>query len=273
MKKMKYLAIMLSVVLLVSGCTSSYISLTEDETNAIAQYSAYLIMKYDENKNVKQKLLDLKDLEEAKKALEVEEPEPSESALESVETITEEVTATPVPTVAPDTIEEPKQQISVDEQPQNEIVEASDIAQQQIAQAISECYGEESFEINYRNYEVCDTYKSVYEYFSISAPDGIKLLILNFDIKNISGETKHFNFSEHKVEFSLLCDDDTELQPRISLLANDLQFLDQDIASGESADAVLLFYIDRIYQSIELQVFGTDQNEQSNTKTYQIKIN
>lgn len=277
MTKIKYLVIMIATVLLVTGCSSSSISLTEDEINAIAQYSAYLILKHEDNHIVKEKLLDKRDLEEAREAAETEQEKEEDSVLETVEDIvptpTPTTTPTPVPTEAPvETTEDPTDTAKATT-PVNEIVEASEKATKQIAKAISECYNEDSFEITYRNYEVCDTYKSVYEYFSVTAPTGVKLLILNFDIKNVSNSEKQFDFFDHQVDFSLAADTTTIIEPRISLLANDLQFLNRKISAGETADAVLLFYIDRIYESIELQVTSTDVSDGNNEKIYKIKIN
>ena len=64
-KTIRLLLILLSSVFLLAGCASAeYIALTDEESDAIAQYCAYLMLKYDKNEVEKRKLLEVKELQD-----------------------------------------------------------------------------------------------------------------------------------------------------------------------------------------------------------------
>ena len=64
MKKLGFLITTLIVSLMLSACSSDYIEISEDESNAIAQYCAHLLLKNDKNKVAERKLLDIDELED-----------------------------------------------------------------------------------------------------------------------------------------------------------------------------------------------------------------
>ena len=76
MKKGLVLILAGVLVFLLTACESGeHIKLTQEESDAIAQYSAYLLMKYDTRKTHKEKLLDQKELKQAYADMAAEEAE------------------------------------------------------------------------------------------------------------------------------------------------------------------------------------------------------
>lgn len=233
----KILSLFLIVVLILStGCSSNNIPLTDDELNAIAQYSAYLMMKYDENKNVKEKLLDTDDLEELKQEA-------------------EEATATPVPSPTPEPADAPMQQTEPDitealspektdenqNNPEDITDKKNDADDSNRVKNITELFNPE-FKVTYKNFTITDHYQEN-KTFTITAPENKKILALYFNIKNNTGTEKRFSSSDENIVYTLINSDNGKASAEISMLSNDLQFLNEKIGSGAEFDAVLIFYV------------------------------
>ena len=101
MKKLGFLITTLIVSLMLSACSSDYIEISEDESNAIAQYCAHLLLKNDKNKVAERKLLDIDELEDYYMELHKDDPTPTPTPVE------EDVT--PTPTDEPEETPTPKE--------------------------------------------------------------------------------------------------------------------------------------------------------------------
>lgn len=233
----KILSLFLIVVLILStGCSSNNIPLTDDELNAIAQYSAYLMMKYDENKNVKEKLLDADDLEELKQEA-------------------EEATATPVPSPTPEPTDAPMQQTDPEitealnqenndekqDSPENNPDNKNNSDDSNRVKNITELYNPE-FTVTYKKYTLTDHYQEN-KTFTITAPENKKILALYFNIKNNTGTEKKFSSADENIVYTLINSDNRKASSEISMLSNDLQFLNEKIGPGAEIEAVLIFYV------------------------------
>ena len=58
LKKVSFLFLLIFLSVILTACSNEYISITEDESNAIAQYCSYLLLKYDKNHRDEIRLLD-----------------------------------------------------------------------------------------------------------------------------------------------------------------------------------------------------------------------
>ena len=254
MKKGLVLLLACMMVLLLSACESGeHISLTEDESNAIAQYSAYLIMKYDARKTHKEKLLDEKELKQAyaDRAAEEEKNNPTPTP-----------SATPVPEVKrPDTdVKVPDTEQPAEPTPTPEPKPTFD--------SLSECF-DNKFKVSYLKTTIGTSYQSDYEFFSVNAPEGQKLVVTEFSISNDSSQDQTFALKNFAVSFKLVSDRKS-YNPKLSLIANDLLLLEKKLTPNENTNGVLLFFIDDGEKAEKLVVTNPDI---SLDKNFEITIN
>ena len=249
--KKSLIAIVLAFAMLLCGCASEpQYNLTDAESDAIAQYSAYLLLKYDKNKRAERKLLDKKELEKIYEA----ENEITEAVTPTPPT-TEPDTPTATPTEAPEVTDTPAPTPEITPEPKN------------LAESLTKLYGKDDFTVEYGYYKLSSQY--VENEYSVITPkqEGEQVLALYFLIKNTSKETKKFVSKDSKVSYFLHCDNGDVLGPQICALPNDIQFLNDDIAAGGSYDAVLLFFVNE-----EEKTYTLDAKDNTDLE-YEIKIN
>ncbi|MCR5204062.1 MAG: hypothetical protein K6E47_03335 [Lachnospiraceae bacterium] len=226
MRKLLLILIAVFTAGMLSACSSDYIELSEDDTNAIAQYCAHLLLKHDSKKVAERKLLDKDELEDYYKSLNPEEEDP---------TPTSELQPTPTPvnnTVTPEPTASPE--------PTAEVTPEPDLNK---AESLTELFGMEGFTIEYKSCSISKTY-SEDENFTITAKEGESILAFEFAIRNVGDKAKNFVSSGSKVAYALYCTNGDIYAPQISMLGNDIQFLNDEIDSDEIYTAVLLFITD-----------------------------
>ncbi len=137
----------------------------------------------------------------------------------------------------------------------------------QAAVSIGQALGIPEFDVVYTGSEIKDSYPdtSVSEdvmLFSLQAEPGEKLLILHFDLANNTGADLKCSPIESDVKIRLMINESERLNQQMTILMNDLKSFDDTIASGESRDTVLVFYLDdTLTDSIEtmsLLIIGPD---------------
>ena len=162
-----------------------------------------------------------------------------------------EVTETPTPMPATPT-------------PTSAAAQASDAPQEsqpeQTAAAPEDSKKEVSLDDLYTSYRLADKYGSS----QIRAEQGKKLLVAEFSLKNNSGAKKKVKLIDRRKITYQLNVDGTTYSPQISLLENQLDYLEAVIAKGKSQKAVLVFQVDKNAtnaSSIDLSI------EEGNNKT------
>ena len=255
----KGIAIVLALIMVLGTCgcdSGEHIALTQEESDAIAQYSAFLLLKYDQRKTHKEKLLDEKQLKEvyAERAAEEEKNNP----------VTPQPTPSPVPEKAGETDEQgsaPKQESGSDVTPTPDASPRFD--------SLGECY-DGKFDVAYLESFVGASYKGENETLAINAKDGQKLVIVEIAITNGSSQEQTFRTKDYNVSYKLVGDIKT-YKPELSLIANDLSLnYEKKLAPGESTSGILLFIIDSKESAKKVVVTNPDV---SSDKIYEITIN
>jgi len=251
------------MVLLLSGCDSSeHIKLTQEESDAIAQYSAYLIMKYDTHKTHKEKLLDEKQLKEVYE----------ERAKEEQEKNLLSPTVSPTPTLIPEPTEAASEtdKDSPDITPEVSVTPTAEVTPEPIPvfESLSECF-DNKFEVAFSKCYVGDSFRSDLEYFSLSAPKGQTLVVTEFIITNDSSKDMTYTPNDFDVSFKLVSDKNT-YKPKMSLIKNDLLLLEKKLAPGESTSGILVFFVEEDDTPKSVVVTNPDI---SPDKIYEITIN
>lgn len=207
MKRWKLIPIII-VMIFLTGCMTKF-KANDVQTDATAEYMAGLLLK--NNEDYKQALTPLKD---------ITKPEPIE-----VEDTKQQVEDTIGPVSTGETLPEKDE----DEK----------------GYTLTEVIGESDFDIQYKGYDIVDTYPEEPEstYFTLTPRKGHRLLVTTFSVKNITESEKILNLSKAEMLYQLDVNVGTVYKPQLSLLENDLQYIDVAIPAGDKISAVLIFEI------------------------------
>lgn len=218
-KRFRLFACMTAVTVLFSGCgLFPEVDVTEDESRLIAEYAAGLLLKYESGHEIGLEKIEEEPIEEA----------PVEEAMN--ETVEE---TAPEPAAEENT---PKSQ---------EALEAAVPVGSAVPMA--EAMGLSGFEVTFKNYEVCEIYpeeESEDMFFSMQASPGKDLLIVHFDVTNLSETDKLCNMVDSDVLFRLVVNDSERINEQTTILLNDLKQYQDTIAGFGMVDTVLVFEIE-----------------------------
>ena len=228
MRQIRFLCAVLAVsVLSLTGCADIK-NLSEEQENEIAEYAAGVLLQNSDKYSYR--LI----TKEEKEVTETPTPMP----------------ATPTPTSqASDAPQEsqPEQTAAAPEDSKKEV-------------SLDDLYHLKGVSILYTSYRLADKYGSS----QIRAEQGKKLLVAEFSLKNNSGAKKKVKLIDRRKITYQLNVDGTTYSPQISLLENQLDYLEAVIAKGKSQKAVLVFQVDKNAtnaSSIDLSI------EEGNNKT------
>jgi uncharacterized protein YceK len=236
--------------MLLSGCGSVIPDMTQDEEEAVGEYAAMVLLKYDANH--RSRLVDLSLVEEkAAKELEAEEKRKEEEKKkeeENKKTATEDRPGSDIP-----------------------VVDGSQTAQ--TAGSIAEFLElPDGISITYSGMKVCDSYPDdgqAGSFFSLDASSGKKLLVLNFQMSNNSGADQDINIFEKNPVCKVTVNDSYTRTALMTMLTNDLSTYMGTLKAGASEEVVLLIEIDESMASSVSSVSMTLKNTESTyTETY-----
>ncbi|MFT4143650.1 MAG: hypothetical protein QM644_04285 [Mobilitalea sp.] len=230
MKSLKYLKILFVMLLSISltGCIQEY-SVKEGREDSVAEYMANILLRSDYN--YKQELI-----------------------------LPEDDTEWIVTDGAVINNEEQDSHSADEEEPANSSQEDSSLTQ---------VVGVNGFSVQYKSYKLVDSYPENAENadFSLSPRQGYQLLVATFSIKNTLKETENINLIKSGITYKLDVNTGTVYKPLLTLLKNDLQYIDLDIGSGKSKSVLLIFEVskDADISNINLKAVKAD-------KTVNIKL-
>ncbi len=210
------LVIILILILSLTGCIKEY-TYTEEQTDIYGEYIAGTLLASDENYN--SKLISFDDIKEK----------------EGVESI---LTPTPIPTPTSthaSPIPTPTWEGSFGEDDTNNIEDYT----------LNEVIALESFNVQYNGYKLQETYPENFmdAYFSITPSAGKQLLVLSFIVENTSNKESDINLVQPKVNYEIHVGNSNIHKPMLTLLENDLQYIDLIMDAGERETALLIFEV------------------------------
>lgn len=223
MKRKLAVVLILSSIFLLSGCTS-VIELSDDENRAIAEYSAELLLKYSIRYNSKY----FEGEQELEESLYTEED--TEAVTELTTTEPEETTDTAA--VEPDADTEQTVDYETD---------------------IAKVIGLADCSVLFSNYQILDRYPSEEQDGAyVEAPSGMKLLVVSFDVKNLSEEPVDVNLLNMDVDYRIIMNQSRSAKSMLTILMNDLSTYEATLAPGVKESAVLVFQIsDELVEQIQ----------------------
>lgn len=225
-KKGVLCSILLGILLLFTGCRNPFDympDLTEEESAAIAEYTAGILIKHDKYAG---RLASDTQIAEAD-AREKLRQENIEAFHKTSEEATEEEQQQ-------DAKEKPSSASGSGESTQAEEIPFAGIAQ--FCQA-------DGFTINYTGYMISESYPAVEEgdmVFAMDASPGNKLLVLQFTAQNETAEDKELDIFDKNIKFRVSINDGGMESMLTTLLLDDLSSYKGTVPSGESIPLVLV---------------------------------
>lgn len=224
MRQIRFLCAVLAVSVLSLTGCADIKNLSEEQENEIAEYAAGVLLQNSDK--YPYRLITKKE---------------------------KEVTETPTPTSAAAQASDAPQE----SQPEQTAATPED-SQKEVS--LDDLYHLKGVSISYTSYRLADKYGSS----QVRAEQGKKLLVAEFSLKNNSGAKKKVKLIDRRKITYQLNVDGTTYSPQISLLENQLDYLEATIAKGKSQKAVLVFQVDKNAtnaSSIDLSI------EEGNNKT------
>ncbi len=228
--KKSVMAVLILAMLGLSGCAENQIpDMTEQEMQAVGEFVAYTLMKYDAGHS--SRLMDLPPAEEGETA-----PLPTRSPEETVGM--DPVDDTPV-VDGPGVEEEDSQEPS--------------------SYTAEEVMGlPEGVTLNFTGQEICDSYPGESDYFAVTATEGKKLLVLKFSITNTLEQETRVDQLSSEATYRVAVNGEKAKRALSTMLPNDMAFYADTLSAGAGAEAVLVVEIPadaaEAISSVELQI-------------------
>lgn len=111
--------------------------------------------------------------------------------------------------------------------------------------------------LEYKGSDPYDYYpRDLASYFTLKPRQGYELLVVRFGLKNNSKNTVKLNLTKEKFKYKLVANKNTKLKPLLTLLENDLQYLDTSVDSKETKEVVLIFEIEKgvKFNNLDLEI-------------------
>jgi len=222
------------VFCLMGGCLEAT-PLNDREMDAVAEYTANLLLKYD--KNYKTPLYYASSTEELEKMLTptpmpTSTPTPTPTTAPEVTPVvapdgttvpengSEMLTSTPIPTPTPLPYDAPE-----------------------TGEQLTEIIAVEDITVTCDNYYTVESVVSN-EYFILTAKEGRQYAVVEFKLHNDTEEEIVFDASKKGLEYSIDINTGTVSRVSLSMLENDLQYMPITVPAKGTADAVLVFEIE-----------------------------
>ncbi len=110
---------------------------------------------------------------------------------------------------------------------------------------LSEVIGTDNFDLQYEGYDITDSYpkESTDSYFTVTPRQGNQLAIVTFILKNKTEKKKTLNLTKADIRFQLAINAEKVYEPSLSLIENDLQYIDITLKGKEKKQVLLVFEI------------------------------
>lgn len=133
---------------------------------------------------------------------------------------------------------------------------------------ISDVIGMKNFDIEYKAYDITDTYpeNSDDALFVLTHSKGYKLLVVSFTIHNNTDSTKNINLLNDNIEYQLQVSSKKNYSPLLSLLENDLQYIDLKLSGMQTRKGLLIFEIPEKTDTSDMKLFVSKDSTSATVK-------
>lgn len=227
MKKIRVSLCILGVMMTFSGCGGRIPDMTEEEQEAISEYAAGLLLKY--NTDQDSRLVDLELLEEQEEA---EMPE-----------------TTPEPTEAPETVPEATPEPSTIPEVTPELPESGGTSSVEYANLQETLLLSEDVDLVYVDYETVSSYSDAEQ--SLDAAEGYCFLVVKCKLTNTGTDKQVVDMMQTNVKHTVIVNG-TSINAMVTMLSNDMTTYMGELAAGEEKEIILLAEVeDKLMQEAE----------------------
>ena len=242
----------LCTAMLLSGCTKAT-SLTDAERDAIAEYVAYLLLKYD--KDYESRLVEKVTVPDNPSMVEEEFTVIGEQEDKSQTGTSADGTSTDGSSPTDNTPSDGSQGGAQEGENGEKPTEKENVE-------LAEIFAAEGIQISFDGYQEYSSYPEEEGFFSLVAPKGKKLAVMKFTVQNSSKKERAFHQADSDIRYRLDLDAENFIQPDMTLLVNDLQYMDTVLKPKEKMEAVVVFTVDK-----KVALLGTNLLIYTETKT------
>lgn len=243
MKKRILLAVLSLMLCLLAGCLEAT-PLNEEEMDVVAEYAASLLLKYDRHYDTP--LYYAEDREVRLSPTPTPTPKPKNPT----------ATPTPVADNKNPSGSGPQEEVSATATP----TPAPLYNQEETTNQLTGLMAVEDITVSCTGCELMDSVVSN-DYFSLQAKEGSQYAVVSFLLQNNSGRDMVFDASGRGLEYSMDVNINTTFRASLSLLENDLQYMEIPVPASGSAEAVLVFEIsDTEISTLHLIIQDKEEN-------------
>ena len=243
MKKRILLAVLSLMLCLLAGCLEAT-PLNEEEMDVVAEYAASLLLKYDRHYDTP--LYYAEDREVRLSPTPTPTPKPKNPT----------ATPTPVADNKNPSGSGPQEEVSATATP----TPAPLYNQEETTNQLTGLMAVEDITVSCTGCELMDSVVSN-DYFSLQAKEGSQYAVVSFLLQNNSDRDVVFDASGRGFEYSMDVNIDTIFRASLSLLENDLQYMEIQVPASGSAEAVLVFEIsDTEIKTLHLIIQDKEEN-------------
>ena len=252
MRKINLSLGMIALAVMLTGCGATIPELTTEQEELICEYAAGLMLKYD--KKYSGRLLN-------DETLAIEEAKESDARAKEK--------------AYRDAREKAGQ--NKKEEPEENTDSASDSGSvntgimDDTVSDIASFYGIEGVNISYTGYSICDSYPENGEdmFFAMDATEGHKLLILKFDVSNLSADTVRFDMFYRNPGFGLSVNGGDRISQQYTLLLDDMAAYNGDIDAGVTEQMILAYEIKEDVSNIDSLVLSLKGDDKKGSMVLQ----
>lgn len=238
-KRLSLFIVATNLMLMLTGCGENAIpNLTDEEMDAIGEYTAIMLMKYDANH--RSRLVDLSEYEENQEELETSQEK--------------------------EEFQEPESGSSEDVP----VIEAPAVQEFSSIESFMEL--PQGVSVTYESKQVCNSYPEddASEFFYLEAAEGKQLIALKFLVSNQSGSQQSIDFLNAGYVYRLQLNGTYARNALTTMLLDDMSSYIGTMESGDSEELVLLFEVEQEYANADQEMSLILKND---SKTYTIQAN
>lgn len=117
-------------------------------------------------------------------------------------------------------------------------------SKEKVVENIFQVSKDDKLTIHYKGYKLLDEYSNGVEHsYTVKANNNKKLLVIYFDIKNLSNKAKKLDLVEEGYEYTFKSGTQV-IKPLITLLSEDIQYMNTKVKANTTDKAVLVFSVD-----------------------------
>ncbi|MCM1543163.1 MAG: hypothetical protein NC121_18165 [Blautia sp.] len=243
-KRFCVISLAIAAALGMTACGNAIPDMTDAQMQAIGEYAAVALMRYDVDHQSRLVDLELVAQEDARRK-ELAEAEALRKEQEAAAAQEESGADTPV--------------IGADGVPEVEQFTMEEVLNLP-----------EGVTITYREMAVCDNYPDGDEtFFSLSATDGKRLLVLKFDLYNGSGQDQLIDILSQGAIFRVTANGNTRRTAMTTMLLDDLTCYQDTVGAGSSVEAVLVVEVEG---SVAEGLSSLSLDLKNDSKTYAVQL-